>query len=93
MLQIVAQAFSQFERRAEHGGCDPGSRPRQPALFHPTCEVFRRLELVILPMRRAVLDEMADIERVGEVVSVGQRVGNLELAGLLRHRMASLEHH
>ena len=79
-FQIAANAGAEFQRGLEHAGvilppdadsprCDiqaPSSRG--PAVHRP------------VRVRHAVMREMPDIERVGEIVEIRQLIRNLELA-------------
>jgi hypothetical protein len=85
MQQIVANAFAQVQRCLEHRGRDPGTGEQQPALRHPRAKLARPSEFIALRMLYAVMDEMPDIERIGEIVEIGQWVWNLELSGLFGH--------
>ena len=54
-----------------------------PLLRHPHREFPRPGQFIALHMLHAMMREMPDIERIGEIIEMGQFVGNLEFSETL----------
>ena len=54
-------------------------------LRHPRAKFSWPCQFVALHMLNAVMGEMPDIERIGEIIEIGQFIRNLELFGLFGH--------
>ena len=60
----------------------------------PRCDIHaaefpRPGQFIALQMLHAVMREMPDVERIGEIIEISQLVRNLEFSGLFRHRNTS----
>ena len=80
MFIFLVELISQIERK---------NNPRK-AVGHRIVEETQ--VIVALRMLHAVMHEVPDIERIGEIVEIGQRVRNLELSRFFRHFSLALEH-
>ena len=84
-FKIGANAGSELQRAIEHGGRNFRALGQKPPLRHPHRKFPRPGQFIALHMLHAVMREMPDIERIGEIIEMGQFVGNLEFSGLFGH--------
>ena len=61
-----------------------------PSVNSPCCDIHTAssrgpAQFIALRMLHAVMREASDIERIGEIIEMGQFVGNLEFSGVFGH--------
>ena len=79
-LKISANRRPQLQGRLVGSGIYPRARIQQPAFREPVAQIRRTAKFVALLVRDAMICEPAQIERIGEIIKIGQWVGNPELS-------------
>ena len=85
-LKVIANDAAQRQRGFERWRRRNLARSVETVTSQPVPETSGVSKFVSLCVLDAVVHEMTHIQAVGEIVKVRERIGNLELAGRLRHR-------